>query len=145
MPFLFKDVTNYGVGEDVQKLQKQDRQINALIARAEMGIQLEKNYAKLFLLSFFAAVYLTMLIVQGNISADYALESSVHTTIINQLTGGIGLEYGTALFFDRGSISSPAQFYNWLSASILQRTLTQPVCGVRKPVPRIWVSCLCFE
>ncbi len=115
----------------MQRIQKQERQINALLARAEVAIEREKNYVTLIWLSTFTAVYIVMLVVQGNISSNYALESSVHTTIINQLTGGNGLEFGSALFADRGSITSSDDFYSWLSTSVLQRTLTQPVCGVR--------------
>jgi hypothetical protein len=127
---FFSDVTNYGVGEDVQRIQKQERQINALLARAEVSIDREQKYITLIWLSIFTSVYIVMLVVQGNIPSNYALESSVHTTIINQLTAGSGLEYGSALFSDRGSITSSDQFYSWLSTSVLQRTLTQPICGV---------------
>ena len=132
LTIFFSDVTNYGVGEDVQRIQKQERQINALLVRAEAAIDRERKYITLIWLSIFTSVYITMLVVQGNISSNYALESSVHTTIINQLSGGNGLEYGNALFSDRGSVTSSAQFYDWLSTSVLQRTLTQPICGVRK-------------
>lgn len=114
----------------MQKVQRQERQLNALLAKAERGIQLEKNYVQLFWIAIFAAIYLTMLIVQGEIFLHYSLESSVHTTIINQLTAGNGLMYGNALFADKGSLPSSAQFYSWLSSSILQRVLTQPACGV---------------
>jgi hypothetical protein len=114
----------------VQRIQKQERQINALLARAEVSIELEKKYATLIWLTIFALIYISMLIIQGNISSNYALESSVHTTIINQLTSGNGLEYGSALFADRGSITSPDKFYSWFRTSVLRRILTQPICGV---------------
>ena len=124
------DVTNYGVGDDMKRAQVQEHHINALLDKANEKIEKEENYGKLLWVSCFAILYVIMLVVQGNIVSDYAVESSVHTTIINQLTSGNGLEYGTSLFADMGSIPSSSQFYSWLSTSILNRILTQPECGV---------------
>jgi hypothetical protein len=126
------DVANYNIGISSQRAQIQDRQINALLDKANESIENEDNYGKLFWFLCISFVYITMLVVQGDITSNYALESSVHTTLINQLTSGNGLRFGTSTFADRASITSTEEFYGWLNTSILRRILTEPICGVKK-------------
>jgi hypothetical protein len=126
------NVANYNIGISRQRAQIQDRQINALLDKANVSIENENNYRKLLWFLCLSFVYIVMLVVQGDITSNYALESSIHTTIINQLTSGNGLRYGTSTFADRASITSTQQFYGWLNNSILRRILTEPICGVSK-------------
>ena len=124
------NVANYNIGISRQRAQIQDRQINALLDKANESIENEANYGKLFWFLCLSFVYIIMLVVQGDIASNYALEGSIHTTIINELTSGNGLKYGTSTFADRASITSTEQFYVWLNTSILRRILTEPICGV---------------
>jgi hypothetical protein len=125
-----EEITKYHIAGDHVRSGIQDRELDALINRAKRNIEREVNYAKLCWYAMFSVVYCTMLVYQGNIATNYSLESSVHNTIINQLTNLNGLAYGTAIFGDRGSIPSKDAFYSWLRTSILERILTQPKCGV---------------
>lgn len=124
------EITNYHIaGEEVDSIVR-ERKIEALIEKADANIKKENNYAKLIWYFTFSIIYCAMLVVQGDVTSNYALESSLHTTMINQLSGGNGLQYGNAVFSDRGSVKSSRQFYDWLGASVLRRILTQPICGV---------------
>ena len=58
------DVTNYGVGDDLQKVQVRDTQINALLDKANEKIENEINYGKLLWAFAFAVFYVIMLVVQ---------------------------------------------------------------------------------
>ncbi len=124
------EITKYHVAGDDTDSAIRDQELEALIQKANKNIERETNYCKLIWYFTFSIVYCVMLVVQGDITTNYELESSLHTTIINQLTGGNGLEYGTAIFSDRGSVTSSSQFYDWLGTSVLHRILTKPVCGV---------------
>jgi hypothetical protein len=124
------EITNYHIaGEEADSIVR-EREIEALIEKVDTNIKRETNYAKLIWYFTFSVIYCVMLVVQGDVTSSYALESSLHTTIINQLTGGNGLQYGNAVFSDRGSVKSSSQFYDWLGTSVLRRILTQPLCGV---------------
>jgi hypothetical protein len=124
------EITKYHVaGEDVESIVR-EKELEALIQKADANIKRESNYAKLIWNFTFSIVYCVMLVFQADVTSNYALESSLHTTIINELTGKNGLQYGTAVFGDRGSVRSASQFYDWLGSSVLHRILTKPICGV---------------
>ena len=127
-----EEITKYHIAGDHLKTGIEEKEVDALLQRAQINIDREMNYVKLLGFLVFSVIYCIMLVYQGDITTNYSLESSVHNTILNQLSNGNGLEYGTSMFTDRGSISSYAEFYQWLGTSILNRILTQPVCGVSR-------------
>jgi hypothetical protein len=110
----------------------QDRAIDAIIHKANQKIIREVNYANLIWRLAFSFCFFFMQSFQGDITSSYELESSAQTTMINKLASDSGLQYGSSLFADRGTLTSNANFYSWLNSSVLGSIFAQPICGVGK-------------
>jgi hypothetical protein len=128
---------------DVEKEKNyvvQDRALDALIQRANQKIVRETNYVSLFWCLSFSISFVMMQSFQGDVALIYNLKSSAHTTMIQKLTtvtSNSGLQFGTSIFGERGTLTSNSNFYDWLNSSVLRSIFTQPICGVSNIWPEL--------
>ncbi len=133
------EITTYLDVEKEKNYVVQDRVMDALIQCANQKIVRETNYASLFWCLSFSISFFMMQSFQGEVALIYDLKSSAYTTMIQKLTtttSNGGLQFGTSIFGERGTLTSNSNFYDWLNSSVLHSILTQPICGVSDMCPK---------
>jgi hypothetical protein len=95
---------------------RQENQIDGLIEKVEARLSRAQSYSSFVAISIFFCIYVTVLFMQNDVSASFAIQASYQNTIIAGLPGD-------------GYLSSPDVLFDWLQADIVERAFTEPVCG----------------